>query len=476
MSGLGDYEKEDAVGLAQRVRVGDATPDALLAAATLRLEARDAAINAVPIRMLEEARRELQRGLPDGPLRGVPFLIKDLHAACAGVRMTNGSRLFEDFVPDRDSELVARYRRAGLVVFGRSASPEFGITTSTESVLFGPTRNPWRPSHSAGGSSGGAAAAVAAGILPAAHASDGGGSIRIPASCCGLFGLKPTRARTPVGPDRGEGWSGMSTAHAITRSVRDSAALLDATQGPEIGAPYWAPPPLRPYLDEVGADPGRLRIAVQAESFNGAATHPDCVAALRDASELCAALGHEVEWAPLEVDAQAFGSATQLIIAANLRAELVDRATALGRELRSDDVEPGTFALAEAARGSDVSEYARALVAIHAVGRRVAQFLEDFDVLLTPTMATPPLELGRLALTNPDTGRLIEDIGATVAFTQLFNASGNPAMSVPLHWNAQELPIGVQFAGRFGDEATLFRLAGQLEEARPWFERRPALE
>ena len=475
MSGTHDYDARDALGLAEWVRSGDVTPRELLEIAIARVEERNQQINAVVIRMFEEARRAVENGLPDGPLRGVPFLIKDLHAACVGVRMTNGSRLFEDFVSERDCELVARYRRAGLVLFGRSASPEFGITTSTESVLFGQTRNPWRTTHSAGGSSGGAAAAVAAGILPAAHASDGGGSIRIPAACCGLFGLKPTRARNPAGPAVGEGWSGMSGAHAITRSVRDSAALLDATQGPELGAPYWAPPVQRAFLEEVRVDPGRLRIALQLESFNGAPVHADCAQAARDAAELCVALGHEVEEARLEVDAAAFGSAAQVVIAANLLAELADRAAALGRELAADDVVPGTSALAEAARRVDASAYARSIVTLHAVGRQVARFLERYDVILTPTLATPPLELGRLALTNTDFERLTQDITATVGFTQVFNAAGNPAMSVPLSWNAEGLPIGVQFAGRFGDEATLFRLAGQLESARPWFDRRPAL-
>jgi amidase/6-aminohexanoate-cyclic-dimer hydrolase len=470
-----DYDAHDALGLAERVHKGDVTPQELLEIAIARVEARDPEINAVVIRMFEEARRAVKNGLPDGPLCGVPFLIKDLHAPCAGVRMTNGSQLFADFVSERDSELVARYRRAGLVLFGKSASPEFGVTTSTESALFGQTRNPWRTTHSAGGSSGGAAAAVAAGILPAAHASDGGGSIRIPAACCGLFGLKPTRARNPAGPAVGEGWSGMSAAHVITRSVRDSAALLDATQGPELGAPYWAPPPRRAFLEEVRADPGRLRIALQLEAFNGAPVHADCAQAARDAAELCATLGHAVEEARLEVDAAAFSSAAQLVIGANLLAELVDRTAVLGRELAAGDVEPGTYALAEAARRADASEYARAIVTIHAVGRQMARFLERYDALLTPTLATPPLELGRLALTNTDFERLAQDIMATVGFTQIFNVAGNPAMSVPLHWNADGLPIGVQFAGRFGDEATLFRLAGQLESARPWFDRRPAL-
>ena len=235
----------------------------------------------------------------------------------AGWRLTNGSRVFEDQVSDQDSELVRRYREAGLICFGRSASPEFGITTSTESALFGVTRNPWAREHSAGGSSGGAAAAVAAGIVPLAHASDGGGSIRIPASCCGLFGIKPTRARTPAGPHLGEGWSGMTCVHAVSRSVRDSAALLDATHGPDVGAPYWAPPPERAFLEEVSTAPGRLRVALQTTTFNGSETDPVCIEAARDAADLCRELGHEVVEATLSVDREKLGPASQVIITAN---------------------------------------------------------------------------------------------------------------------------------------------------------------
>lgn len=473
MARIDDYEAQDALGLAAWVRNGEIAPGELLEAAVDRVEERNPRLNAIVIPAFEEARKAIEAGLPLGPFRGVPFLLKDLYAAWKGVQLTNGSRFFADAVPDYDADLVVRYRRAGLVFFGRSASPEFGITTSTESVLYGATRNPWNPERSAGGSSGGAAAAVAAGIVPAAHASDGGGSIRIPASCCGLFGLKPTRARTPAGPRVGEGWSGMSTAHAITRSVRDSAALLDATQGPAPGDPYWAPPAAGPYLDEVRRDPGPLRIALQVRAFNGAETHADCEAAARDAAALCEELGHEVRETPLAIDAEAFARACQVIIAANLRASLQERAEELGRDWTPDDVEPMTFAMAAMAKDAEAAEYARAVRAIHALGRQVAGFLADFDALLTPTLATPPLPLGRLALTNTDMPQLIADLGLTIGYTQLFNASGHPAMSVPLHWNAEGLPIGVQFAGRFGDEATLFRLAGQLERARPWAGRRP---
>lgn len=474
MGGFGDYDAKDALGLAAAVRHGETTPSDLLEAALERADRLNPSLNAIVIPATEAARRALEQGLPDGPFRGVPFLLKDLYATWEGSRLTNGSRLYEDYVCDHDSELVARHRRAGLVIFGRTASPEFGITTSTESVLFGATHNPWKRGFSAGGSSGGAAAAVAGGILPLAHASDGGGSIRIPASCCGLFGLKPTRARQPAGPDVGEGWSGMSIQHAVSRSVRDSAALLDATAGPDLGAPYYAPPPARPFAEEVGADPGRLRIAVQTAPFNGCALHPDCMAAAEDAAALCEQLGHQVEEARVEIDAEAFGRTAQVVIAANVRAALVERAAELGREPKEDDVEPGTWLMAEAGRGMDAAAYASAIRGIHDVGRRVARFHERYHVLLTPTMATPPVEHGLLALTNPDTASLMGTLMSTIGFTQVFNASGTPAMSVPLHWNADGLPVGVQFAARFGDEATLFRLAAQLEAARPWFDRRPS--
>jgi Asp-tRNA(Asn)/Glu-tRNA(Gln) amidotransferase A subunit family amidase len=451
------------------------TPAELLEVAIERAGARGAALGCIPIPLFEEARREVAGGLPEGPFRGVPFLVKDLNAPMKGVRLTHGSRFYADQVSDHDSELVARYRRAGLVCFGRSASPEFGITTSTESMLFGVTRNPWNPERSAGGSSGGAACAVAAGIVPAAHASDGGGSIRIPASCCGLFGLKPTRARTPSGPDAGEGWSGMSTAHVVSRSVRDSAALLDATHGPESGAPYFAPPVERPFLEELDADPGRLRIALQTGSFNGAETHADCSAAVKGAAVLLSGLGHEVEEKQLGIDAEAFGRASQVIIAANLLASLRERAAVVGREPGPDDLEPATLAMAELVKQADAAEYAAAIRVIHRLGREVAHFLADYDLILTPTLATPPVPLGLLALTNTDIPSLMGSLMATIGYTQLFNATGNPAMSVPLHWNAEGLPIGTQLVARFGDEALLFRVAAQLERERPWSDRRPPL-
>jgi Asp-tRNA(Asn)/Glu-tRNA(Gln) amidotransferase A subunit family amidase len=468
------YESYDALGLAQLVRNGDLKPRELLEAALERVAQRNPALNAVVIPRYEEARRECDDAA-DGPFRGVPFLVKDLYALIAGTAATSGSRLFAGDVSPRDNELVARYRRAGLVIFGKTASPEFGLTTTTESTLYGQTRNPWKPTHMAGGSSGGSASAVAAGIAPAAHATDGGGSIRVPASCCGLFGMKPTRGRTPYGPDASEGWNGMSAGHAVTRSVRDSAALLDVIDGGEVGAPYAAPPKARPFLSELGASTGRLRIALQTATWNNSPTHADCLAAVRDAAELCRSLGHEVTEAPLEVDREGLARSGQAIVTASTRATIQARLAVLGRELRDDDLEPMTRLYFQAAAGLEAADYVRAIQGIHAAGRTVSRFLTDWDVILSPTMATPPLPLGKLALTNTDLPSYLGALQQSIGFTQLFNASGHPAMSVPLWWNAEGLPIGVQFAGRFGDEATLFRLAAQLEHARPWFDRRPAL-
>ncbi len=468
-----DYEAYDGLGLAELVSKREVKPEELLDAAIERVERLNPTLNAVVYEWVDEARAAVQQGLPDGPFRGVPFLLKDLHAYFAGQPISNGSKLFDGFVPDHDTELVARYRRAGLAIFGRTASPEFGFTATTESALHGETNNPWHPAHTPGGSSGGAAACVAAGILPLANASDGGGSIRIPASCCGLFGMKPTRGRNPMGPDVGEGWGGMSTAHVLTRSVRDCAAMLDATAGPDVGAPYCAPAPPRPFLEEVGADPGRLRIALITRPFNDAELHADCRATVEDAARLCERLGHAVEPAEIELDAAELGRATMTIIGANIRSVAEDRAVALGREFGPEGLEPITYFSALAADNAKAADYARATRTIHAVGRRVAALFDDYDVLLSPTMASPPLELGRLSLSRPDVEGFQTDIAFAVAFTSLFNVAGNPAMSVPLAWNEAGLPIGIQFAGPYGNESGLYRLAAQLEQASPWKDRRP---
>ena len=468
-----EYERYDALGLAELVRKGEVSPDELLDAALARVSRHNPRLNAVVMSWEERARREIRAGLPDGPFRGVPFLLKDLHAQVAGERLTYGSRLFEKFVSDTDSELVLRYRRAGLVIFGRTASPEFGLTATTESVLFGATRNPWNPERSSGGSSGGASAAVAAGILPAAHASDGGGSIRIPAASCGLVGLKPSRARVPMGPHVGEGWGGMSTAHVVSRSLRDTAALLDATHGPDLGTPYFAPEPERAYLDECSRAPGRLRIAVQTTAFNGVDTHPECAAAARDAARLCESLGHDIVDATLEVDREALARAVTILIGSNVAATVEDAARAQGREVDGRIVEAITLAMVQGARGSTAADYARSVRTLHTAGRRVARFFENVDVLITPTMAQPTPRIGELALEQTPSAAYGARLGASTGYTSLFNSAGNPALSLPLGRASDGMPLGVQFAARAGDEATLFRLGAQVEKARPWFGVRP---
>jgi len=469
------FERYDGLGLAELIRTKEATPEEVLAATLERIDGRNPAINAVVTRMDDHARAAIRAGLPDGPFKGVPYLLKDLGALYTGVVTSYGSGLFASNVPDHDSEIVARMKRAGLVIVGKSNTPEMGIAPSTEPRLFGPTRNPWNLGHSAGGSSGGAAAAVAAGMLPMAHATDGGGSIRIPASACGLFGLKPTRARNPMGPDAGEGWSGASIGHAVTWSVRDSAALLDATSGPDIGDPYWAPPPARPFLEEVGRDPGRLRIALTTTPWLAGPVDPECAEAVRGAAKLCASLGHHIEEARPQFDEAAWGQASRTIVVASLTFTLETRAAALGRPLSQDDVERITWERVQEARAFSAADYARAIHTVHRTGRAVARFLEQYDILLTPTMAKPPHPLGVLSLSNPDSAAFLAARTASVGFTALFNSSGHPAMSVPLAVSKSGLPLGVQFVARFGDEAKLFRLASQLEAAQPWKDRRPPL-
>jgi amidase len=468
-----EFERYDGLGLAELIRTKEVTAEEVLAATLERIEARNPAINAVVTRMDEHARAAIRAGLPDGPFTGVPYLLKDLGALYKGVVMSLGSRFFSDYVPDHDNEFVARMKRAGLVIVGKSNTPEMGISPSTEPRLHGVTRNPWSLGHSAGGSSGGAAAAVAAGMLPMAHATDGGGSIRIPASACGLFGLKPTRARNPMGPDAGEGWSGASIGHAVTWTVRDSAALLDATSGPDVGDPYWAPPPARPFLQEVGHDPGRLRIALTTTPWIDGPVDPECAEAARAAAKLCESLGHHIEEARPQIDEAAWLRSTLVIVAASLTFTLETRAAALGRALKPDDVERITWERVELAKTLSAADYARAIHTVHRTGRAVARFLERYDVLVTPTMAKPPHPLGVLSLSSPDSAAFTAARSASVGFTSLFNSSGHPAMSVPLAMSRSGLPLGVQFVARFGDEATLFRLASQLEAAAPWKDRRP---
>ncbi len=482
-----EYEEHDGLGLADLVRRGEVSPLELLDACERRFEQRNPALNAIVTPLFDAARAGIAANAdadaarasvaadaPRGPFAGVPFLVKELVASVAGVATTSASRLYADNIAAGDSEVVARIRRSGAVIVGKTNSSEFGLSPCTESQLYGVTRNPWRHDLSPGGSSGGSAAAVSAGIVALAHATDGGGSIRIPASCCGLFGLKPTRARITAGPEGGEGLSGLAMQHVVSRSVRDSAAMLDATAGPSCGDPYVAVPPLRPYLDEVTTEPARLRIGFARTAPNGAALHHDCVAAVDDAAQLCRSLGHEVDEASPQYDAAAlsgdfgrvFSAHTMANVARSTGGPLPDRAL----------LEPLTYALAARGKAISAAEFILAVHRLHRQSRSIARFFERYDLWLTPTLAQPPQPVGAFGIDSDDVDAWLARLDAFLPFTYPFNVTGQPAMSVPLYWSGEGLPIGCQFAARYGDEALLFRLAGQLERARPWFDRRPRLE
>ncbi|TRZ95641.1 MAG: amidase [Dehalococcoidia bacterium] len=463
----------DATAQAELVRRKEVTATELVDAAIERIERLNPRLNAVITPMYEQAHATAAGQLPQGPFAGVPFLLKDMVASLGGVRMTLGSAFLHDFVSSGDSELVVRLKRAGLIILGKTNAPELGLLPTTEPRLFGPTRNPWDTSRTAGGSSGGSAAAVAAGLVPMAHGNDGGGSIRIPASCCGLFGLKPTRARNPLGPGFGDITSGLVVEHALTRTVRDSAALLDATSGPDIGDPYWAPPPERPFLQEVGAASGQLRIAFTTTAASGVPVHEDCIKAVRDTAALCSDLGHEVVEAAPVVDNELITRAFMTLWSANCASTIDSAAFAVGRKPAPDQFEPSTWAMYEMGQRRSAPVYLMALTRLQRIARDVARFFADYDVWLTPTLAEPPVPLGTFD-SPPDNPLYAQSRAANfIPFTPICNITGQPAMSVPLFWNADGLPIGTHFVGRFGDEATLFRLAAQLEAARPWANRRP---
>ena len=475
MLSFDDYRRCDALELAELVRKRKVSPQELLDAALARAAAVNPRINAIVLDHADLARQAIADGLPDGPLRGVPYLLKDLGAAMQGTVCTGSFSLTRNGVAEEDSTYVERCRKAGLVLFGKTHSPELGQSPSSESRMWGATRNPWDLSRIAGGSSGGAAAAVAAGIVPVAHATDGGGSIRIPAACCGLFGMKPTRARTPMGPKRGEGWGGASVGHVVSRSVRDSAAFLDATGGPALGDPYAAPHQERPWIEEVGRKPGRLRIAFSTTPPINVPVHADAIAAVEDAARLCESLGHIVEEATPALNGREIMQAQGVVISANVAFTVEEAAEALGRTPVPEDVERATWFRIENARRADSSAYARAMNTLHMVGRTVAAFMEDYDVILQPVAAQPPLPLGVINLDREDLQQMYREMIGFIPYTGIYNLTGQPSANIPLFWNADDLPIGTMFTTRFGDEATLFRLAAQLEEARPWFRRYPGL-
>ena len=468
-----DYLGLDATAMAEAVRRGELDPADLLSAAMARCDAVNPRVNAVVMRHDARAyerlaaRRNAGTGR-QGALAGVPMLVKDLNTYVAGTVTTNGSRLMRDTPPaERDSTIVERYEAAGMVVFGKTASPEFGLTTTTESALWGKTCNPWNLSLSAGGSSGGAAAAVAAGIVPVAHATDGGGSIRIPASYCGVFGMKPTRYRTPQGPDTFEGWFGASSTHVVSRSVRDSALLLDVSHGHEAGSLYWLAPQERPFVDEVRRTPERLRVGLVGDALTGMALEADIRDVLDETVRLLLSLGHEVEAVKLPVDPQQLFSAHGAVTGTALVAALRDREAALGRALGESDLEPVSRQIAGNAAGHTAETLYRARRSFERIGQAMESVFDRFDVLLSPVTATvtPPLGLLSLDHTYEDYAR---HIVGSVSFTVLANVSGQPAMSVPLGTSRTGAPIGMMFTAGHCREALLFQLAGQLEQARPW--------
>ncbi|CAN5367690.1 amidase [soil metagenome] len=488
-----DYDRHDALGLAELVRRGDVTPAELLEEAIRRADSRNPRLNAIVHRLDDRARAQIRQPLPDGPFRGVPFLLKDIVHRLAGAPYTCGSAALQDYAPPRSSEVVERYLHAGLVPFGSTNVPEFGLMAVTEPEAYGPTRNPWHLAHTPGGSSGGAAAAVAAGIVPMASGSDGGGSLRIPASCCGLFALKPSRGRVPVGPEHGEIWEGAVCSLALSRSVRDSAALLDAIAGPAPGDPYQIAQPERPYLQEIHDTPPRLRIAFSTRSPLGNDVHPECVRAVQQAAALLEQLGHDVNEAAPPIDGLALARAYLTLYFGQTAADVQWIAREFGRA-RPRQLEASTRALAAVGRSLSSGDYVLTRRSWNTFARTMADFHSEFDVYVTPTIATPPVRIGELKPTTTQSaalaaagvlraGRLLLSSGllerlafetlGKAPFTQLANITGAPAMSVPLAWSDAGLPIGVHFQAPWGDEATLFRLAAQLESARPWFDRRP---
>ncbi len=460
----------DALGQAELVRKKQITPLELVNAAIARIEKFDPAINSIITRTFEQARKRAAQPLGDGPFAGVPYLVKDLEPV-AGVRQTFGSAPFKANVATYTSEVILRMERAGLIMVGKSNTPEFGLLPVTEPRGFGAAHNPWNPAHSPGGSSGGAAAAVAAGLVPIATASDGGGSIRIPSSCCGLFGLKISRGRNPEAP--GVKDDGLSVTHCVARSVRDSAALLDATRGPTVGERWYAPPPKRPYAAEVGTPPGRLRIAFTTKDLAGTPVHPDCAKAVESTAKLCQELGHIVEEAAPKFDGRAFGEQF-LVLWASIAGRVVKTANRLsGGKITVEAFEPWTQKLAEMDAKHAPSDVSLVWTGIaQQANLAMIKFLTTYDLFLTPTLGRPPVKIGELDQTW-SLDKLIPWLNAYVPFTPLANATGQPAMSVPLYWNADGLPIGSHFFGRHTDEATLIRLAAQLEQARPWTKRHP---
>ncbi len=471
---MDDYSQYDGVGLAELVAQRKVAPPELIEAAIARIERHNPKINAVVYEAFDEARAGAGV-LPQGPFRGVPFLVKDLMIAVAGWPRTSGSRFGRGVVDAADSGLMRRYRESGVATLGKTNLSEFGIAGTTEGQLYGPCRNPWNLDHIVGGSSGGAGAAVAAGIVPMAHGGDGRGSIRIPASCCGLVGLKPTRDRSPHLPDGYDFAQGFVVEHVITRTVRDSAVMLDVTGRPEPGSPYAAPAKERPYAEEIGRAPGRLKIAWSSATANGRPVHAEVQAALEATATLLEKLGHEVVPRDLSVDQRAMWGAQGALSGANFAAGMRRMIAEIGRDPADDEFEPLTWAAwkgGQRVAGMDAMADAQTL---RVLARQALQLYETFDVFLTPTLGAPPPPIGYLSpvLNTPrDIGRRN---GEFFSFPGVANMTGQPSISLPLAWSEGGLPIGMMFTARYADEATLFRLAAQLEKEAPWKDKRPPI-
>lgn len=491
MSGINEFANYDALGLADLVKRKEVTPLELVNESIRRIEQLNPKINAVIIRMFDHAREIAQKPLNDGVFAGVPFLIKDLVSTYKGAPLTKGCKGLKNYIAPEDSELMKRYKATGLIVVGKTNTPEFGLMGVTEPEAYGATMTPWSLQHTSGGSSGGSAAAIAAGFVPIASGGDGGGSIRIPSSCCGLFGLKPSRGRTPTSP-HGEYWQGAAVEHILTRSVRDSAAMLDATNGGDLGCPYIIKPPERKYIEEIAIDPGKLRIAFSTKSPVGGEVHPECIQAVTNAAQLLSELGHDVEEDVPDYDGLELAKSYLTMVFAETAVELDHLRSMLGRKARRKDVEAVTWTLALLGRSFSAFEFAKAKNNWNTFSRAMQRFHQKYDIFVTPTIATPPPKIGETSPSSLEIfgvkiinffglGKMLKVSGIvdkmakqmleTFPFTQLANLTGQPAMSVPLHWTGDGLPCGVQFMAPIGDEATLFRLAAQLEKAQPWFDK-----
>jgi len=483
MSDLSEILGLDATAQAESIRRKDIKALELVDAVIERIEHLNPVLNAVVTPMYEVAREEAKGALPNGPFTGVPFLLKDLLAEYKGTPFCEGSHAVKGYISKVDSELVKRQRASGLIIVGKTNTPEFGCMPSMEHSCYGPTHNPWNPELTPGGSSGGSAAAVAAGIVPMAHGNDAGGSIRIPASCCGLFGLKPTRARNPLGPIFGDIGGGIVQEHAITRTVRDSAALLDVTSGPDIGDPYATLPKQRPFLEEIGRSPGQLKIGYLSsipEGWNEKTNlHPDCKDAVEDAAQLCQSLGHEVE----EIEPNQLGypkiDEAHEIVWSCLVGHIIDYwERELGKKVEKDELELINWeAYQYSLDNISGADYLIIQEEIQRFSRKIARWYVEkgYDLLLSPTMRIPPPETGSFKPNQENPEKWLDYTDSFLCLTRIQNLTGQPAMSVPLFWNEDNLPIGVQFAGKFGDEATLFRLASQLEMERPWADKKPPI-